>query len=155
MSEINTKVCATCKVEKPLDEFHRANKTNAKHKRQASCKPCMQKKNEAWRANNPEKYAQQKRNIRFREMGMTQEDYDRMLAAQDGGCAICGTTDPNNGNSERFAIDHDHRCCPPRKACPKCVRGLLCGTCNTGLGGFKDDTSLLLKAIAYLQAHGL
>ena len=61
-----------------------------------------------------------------------------MLADQDGKCAIC--TKPFPG---RIAIDHDHR--------TGRVRGLLCTSCNTGIGKLGDDPELLLRAISYLS----
>lgn len=64
--------------------------------------------------------------------GITYEDYERMLAEQGGCCAICGSSD--SGGRGRFHIDHDHSCCPTQKTCGKCLRGLLCSTCNTRLG---------------------
>ena len=73
--------------------------------------------------------------------GLTLEDYETMLAAQDGKCAICGTLDPGRG-SPYFHVDHCHA--------TNTVRGLLCNGCNLGLGHFKDDTDRLNMAIAYL-----
>lgn len=50
------------------------------------------------------------------------------------------------------AVDHDHSCCPGKTSCGKCVRGLLCGNCNTILGRMRDDASALLRAAKYLQS---
>lgn len=82
--------------------------------------------------------------------GITPEEYDRRLAEQGGGCAICGTADPGRG-SKRFFIDHDHECCATTTCCGKCVRGLLCSGCNLGLGQFGDDASRLVAAAKYLR----
>lgn len=65
-----------------------------------------------------------------------------MLAAQNGGCAICSTTTPD-GNARRFHVDHDHETGK--------IRGLLCHSCNTGIGKLRDDPDLLLSAVAYLR----
>ena len=73
--------------------------------------------------------------------GMTLEDYDRLLEDQGGVCAICESGD-NRSKGERFHIDHDHETGE--------VRGLLCGPCNTGIGGLNDDLDRLLDAVAYL-----
>jgi len=93
---------------------------------------------------NREKYAA--RNLL--RYGVTVEQYDALLAAQGGGCAICGSKDPRGRG--RFHVDHDHSCCPGQKSCGQCVRGLLCGGCNPGLGAFGDDPERLIAAAAYL-----
>ena len=60
------------------------------------------------------------------------------------GCQICGAT-------ENLHIDHDHTCCKThRNTCGKCIRGVLCGSCNNGLGNFKDSPRLMSNAIHYL-----
>lgn len=71
-----------------------------------------------------------------RRYGITAADADRMLREQGGLCAIC---------RERPAahVDHDHR--------TGRVRRLLCFTCNSGLGNFRDDPELLRLAADYLE----
>jgi hypothetical protein len=56
--------------------------------------------------------------------------------AQDGACAICGAV------RARLIPDHCHR--------HGIIRGLLCNSCNTGLGMFRDDPRLLARAIEYV-----
>lgn len=90
----------------------------------------------AYRAtdNGRDKYLQ-------RTYGITLEEYNRLLAAQGGMCSICGTTNPGRGKAV-FNVDHCHD--------TGTIRGLLCHSCNVGLGKFKDNPSLLLKASSYL-----
>ena len=72
--------------------------------------------------------------------GITVEDYETMLAAQDGRCAICQQPVLPD---QRLSVDHDHS--------TQEVRGLLCSSCNLALGSFKDDVRVLEAAIQYLQ----
>lgn len=65
-----------------------------------------------------------------------------MQLAQGGKCAICGNPPPEG---KKLNIDHNHY--------TMVVRELLCGTCNTGLGMFKDSFELLEKAAVYLKKH--
>ena len=76
------------------------------------------------------------RRMNTRSKGITPEQYDAMLLAQDGKCAVCGTTDPgkNRYGPQSFCIDHDWRCCPGVRSCGACVRGLLCSNCNRAEG---------------------
>lgn len=70
------------------------------------------------------------------------------LAAQGGGCAICGKA----LTIKSLRIDHDHRCCSGVRgtSCGKCIRGLLCNGCNAGLGCLGDSYASLMKASQYL-----
>jgi len=78
--------------------------------------------------------------------GLTLEKRDQMISDQDGKCLIC-----KREFEETPHIDHDHQCCPGKNSCGKCIRGLLCHHCNTALGNFKDDVSILESAIEYLR----
>lgn len=81
-----------------------------------------------------------------RNYGLTVEDYDRMLAEQGSGCAICRTTTPagrsRHGRPPRFHVDHDHVTSE--------IRGLLCHGCNVGIGSMKDNPDVLMAAADYL-----
>src|SRR5690625_6229484 len=59
---------------------------------------------------------------------------DAMLKEQGGICAVCGI-DPDH----KWAVDHDHSCCPGTKSCGRCVRGILCDRCNTAIGTLGED----------------
>lgn len=80
------------------------------------------------------------RSAALKRYGLTHEAYESMLLAQGGVCAICGGMSPGG---RRLAVDHDH--------VTGVVRALLCGTCNTGLGSYKDDPALLRAAAVYLE----
>lgn len=80
--------------------------------------------------------------------GMTREAIEELRRSQDNRCAICLTPAVDLGR--RLAIDHDHACCDREGSCGKCVRGLLCDPCNSGLARFRDDPKLLRKAATYL-----
>lgn len=74
--------------------------------------------------------------------GISQDQYEAMLAAQAGACAICRTLDWG-GKSGVPHVDHCHA--------TGRVRGLLCAGCNNGLGNFVDDPTRLRAAADYLE----
>ena len=76
------------------------------------------------------------------------EAYADLLDGQGSVCAICNQPETRKSNGDqikRLAIDHDHK--------TNEIRGLLCHDCNVGIGYFKDDVSILLKAIYYLKGE--
>jgi hypothetical protein len=87
------------------------------------------------------------RDLKFRRLfGITHEDYDRMLMDQHGRCLICGATESKISHAlVPLVVDHDHG--------TGRVRGLLCGSCNAGLGMFADDPDRLVAAAAYLLSR--
>ena len=79
--------------------------------------------------------------------GLTQKQFDWLLEVQQYACAMGG--EPFTESIQIF-VDHDHSCCPgERRSCGKCVRGLLCLSCNTALGQIERKAGL---ARAYLAA---
>lgn len=74
--------------------------------------------------------------------GITIEDYDKILEAQGGTCAIC-----DGGTTKRhFAVDHNHKTGQ--------IRGLLCARCNMGLAKFMDKIINVQRALAHLRGGG-
>ncbi len=77
--------------------------------------------------------------------GITIEEYDKMLEEQNTVCWICGSKEiakNKYGNIKKLAIDHNHKTGK--------IRGCLCTKCNIGLGYFKDNPLVLIKAAKYL-----
>src|SRR5260370_25020366 len=101
------------------------------------CKDCKQAE---YTAGNRTK----ERRRSLRRYGLSSVDYDAMWDAQDGRCRICLRRPEGKlrlkGNQMHHSlhIDHDH--------VSNKVRGLLCESCNRGLGFFFDDLDLLLAA---------
>jgi hypothetical protein len=96
-----------------------------------------------WRKKNPDKerakqlrhYIAHRPDLR-RNYGITLDDLNRMVAAQDGKCALCGAP------LKRNYVDHDH-------ATGK-VRGVVCCRCNIRLSAV-DDTEWMEKARQYKE----
>ncbi len=85
-----------------------------------------------------------RRNNRFKNYGLKHEDFEQMWSRQNGQCAICRRQMLVGGrNSNSCHVDHDHA--------SGVVRGLLCLSCNHGIGKFYDDPLLLERAASYLN----
>lgn len=78
---------------------------------------------------------------RYRFYGVEPEEFDTMYSEQEGKCRICSIDIPLRGRETH--IDHDH--------VTGKIRGLLCRSCNLGLGFFKDNIELMEKAVEYLK----
>ena len=107
-----------------------------------------------WRRDNPERVKAYQAEYRMRPerrramrdlyyrrtYGISADEFDSLLDEQNGACAICRARPDREASMH---VDHDHE--------SGAVRGLLCLSCNQGLGQFRDDSMLLLRAIVYLR----
>lgn len=80
--------------------------------------------------------------------------YRELLEYQGGVCAICNQPEAKKhhltGQAFMLCVDHDHRCCPGKKSCGQCVRGLLCSRCNSVLGHIEGQ-NLLPGVTGYIE----
>lgn len=129
------KTCIRCGVEQPLSNFpvdkHRANGLYP------WCKTCKSAYMRNYTRTKPHYH---RRKEALRRYGLSWVGYQRMVSEQQGLCAICGE-EPKGP----LSVDHDH--------VSKKIRGLLCRSCNFGLGAFRDRIDLLAAATNYLL-HG-
>lgn len=138
--------CTSCSELKPFSDFIKSNNNGNK------CKACRSKwKKEYYRRPGvKEKERKHFLNSYFkRKYGITYEQYTDMFLKQNGKCAICGKEknyhDFRSSKRINLAVDHCHKTGK--------VRGLLCIICNNGLGAFKDDLKLFLKAMRYIKSN--
>lgn len=117
------RVCSNCKCEKPLEKF--PNDKSRSLGKANRCIPCKRADDERCRLK--------------REYNITPCQVEEMFKSQNGQCCICY----RDLNNHRQAIDHSH--------VSGKVRGLLCNSCNTGLGKFNDDPIILERAAQYLR----
>lgn len=96
-----------------------------------------------------------KRPYRLKEIGFKYNiDIDWYLSKIDGPCDICNEKPYQNA----LHVEHDHACCGGSGSCGKCVRGLVCASCNTHLrhwdkGTIRKDNFLLPKIEMYIRRY--
>lgn len=118
------KICTRCKERKKISEFYKS----TLYGRQSWCKRCQARD-------------RQKDKLMY-HYGLSLEEYYFLHDEQLGTCAICHN---KCKSGRRLAVDHNHETGK--------TRGLLCMSCNRGLGLFNDDRYLLAKAVEYLEEH--
>jgi hypothetical protein len=104
-----------------------------------------QRNPERWRAYARRYYLDNQKDARdatywssiWKRYRLTKSDYMELFAAQHGGCAICGR------EQQRLHVDHDHDTGK--------IRGLLCGSCNRGIGLLRHNPTILNRAAMYLD----
>jgi len=124
-SPTRKKKCSVCEELLDRSEYHR--RAQSFDGLSSSCKRCN------WKNDMRKQY------------GLLYEDYLEIFRKQGGACAICRGAE-DEGRRNRLSVDHCHY--------TKKVRGLLCSSCNLGLGKFRDDPQRLQAAADYLRTHG-
>lgn len=148
---METKLCKQCNTKKPFSEFSKDSHTKTGIR--SNCKLCCKAQHQKWKQkdinNAREKWRKasvkyhSKPNMDFRKKlskyGLTEEQFRELEEEHKGLCGICL-------NKVELVIDHCHK--------TSMVRGLLCSTCNSGLGMFKDNPETMKAAIVYLEEKG-
>lgn len=146
-------------MSQPETEFHKSFVTKAGEQRYFSyCKECAAKKARAYYQDNIERLRAEgvvkqkarrdagldvetrRRRDLMNKYGITLEDWDRLYDEQLGRCGVCARP---LAEFKKICVDHDHE--------TGAVRGLLCNSCNRGVGYLQDDPELMRRAIRYLE----
>lgn len=135
---METKQCTSCSEVKPIEDFHWHYKD--KGIRRYACKVCRSTV-EKERQRTESYKTKRKEYSLLKAYGLSQQEYNTKLVQQNYACAICGSKSFNKA----LAVDHCHNSGK--------IRELLCSYCNVGLGHFKDNPELLIKAADYLRKH--
>lgn len=133
---------------KPISDYSKRGERDGKPLHKSRCKACEAERARAWyRQNSGRANANRRRLLLAENFGLTPADYDAMLEAQGGVCAICERPEraERDGKPMRLSVDHCHA--------TGRVRGLLCHACNRSLGLFGEDVELMADAVRYLEAH--
>lgn len=123
------KQCARCKEIKDCKDFNKCH--NRKFGRDGYCKMCAS----AIRT--------------YRMYGLDENDFIKLLEKYNYECCICKKKFLLD-NRQEIKIDHKHT---NNQKLPYKPRGILCDTCNRGLGFLKDSTEIIDKIILYLKEH--
>lgn len=154
------KQCTKCLEAKPFTDFYTAKQN--KDKLSSSCKQCTLARQKEYKEKHPElkekalqatkKWrldpANKRSDISSRykaKYGITLDDYEELLKDQNKECYICKKKEIQ-GNKPLY-VDHCH--------VTGNIRKLLCQQCNSGLGMFKDNPELLIKAADYIKEHNV
>lgn len=131
-------ICSQCGQDKVAGDFYWTSTGKVKSKQR--CKSC----HSIWLKSDEMKFVRQ--NIALRSnYGISLEEYNELLAKQNGKCAICEKESEFTKTHSKLGVDHDHKTGK--------VRGLLCHRCNVGIGFLAEDLNRIYKVLDYLNFH--
>ena len=101
----------------------------------------------AYRESHPKQSPEYKRNAKLKNRyGISAEEWEDLFDSQGRACALCFVPEGPDDIRAQWHTDHSHDTGK--------VRGILCSTCNRGLGQFKDDPELMRRAALYVEVGG-
>lgn len=132
-----TQKCNVCQGVKPLAGF--VKRKTEKNGYRKVCKTCHSIKQEEYKRKDPDRIRDQK--LRY-TLGISLAQKRIIMKKQSNCCDICKV----DLDTVKFTpVDHDHKTGK--------IRGVLCGSCNVGLGHFRDSLLNLFFAAWYLIKH--
>lgn len=127
--------CSVCRNIKAFSEFHsKKNKLGINSK----CKVCVSEYNSRrdyksyYHANSNNMKSAKRKHL----YGLSEQEYQNMLLAQDNKCAACH-------DATKLVVDHCHTTGK--------IRGLLCRKCNTALGQLDDSKDKVVSLLEYIS----
>jgi hypothetical protein len=85
---------------------------------------------------------------RVRSHGLLPSEKSAALKRIGWKCEVCAEPFVDIADAK---VDHDHACCPGKQSCGQCIRGFLCGPCNSALGHARDSPATLRALADYLE----
>lgn len=145
---IKGEVCFRCGAHPPRPGFKSCVKcVSTANSYRKNNRPKFRETEKKYWGKNQEKYKEKNLRHHLKDShNISIERFKELEKGQDGVCAICFR--PASGNhilTSRLFVDHNHQTGK--------IRGLLCGLCNTAIGHFKEDITILHSAISYLNKH--
>jgi hypothetical protein len=150
-AERQSKLCRKCGIEKNRKEFTIRRSGSRVGHLSTYCKGCSIVGNRNAKKRDPSIYRRIEWPSKLKRLyGLSVNGYNDLMGKQNGGCALCGITEPSLGNRQYskntrsvFDVDHNHKTGK--------VRGLLCTRCNRLVGLANDNPETARKLVAYLS----
>jgi hypothetical protein len=125
------KTCKVCSVEQPATEF----------KSGLTCRGCERMALREYSRKRYDPRASKAKHLKWK-YGITIEQYEAMVEAQEGHCAMC---ERRHTKSRPLHVDHCHK--------TGVVRGLLCIRCNLLIGHAGDDPAEALRLVQSMERY--
>ena len=129
------KTCTRCGDSKTVEEFPKRQNGQPK----SWCKSCRNMYERTRYQTHPGETERKRLESRIRKLGASPEEVGVLVDRSGGLCELCQMKPGTH-------LDHDH--------VRGNLRGVLCNSCNTGLGFLGDNLAGVERALHYLKSFG-